>query len=72
LAGRRGQKRAIVAVGHSLLVAFYHLLKDDELEYRELGGNYFDLLNPTRLSRHLVKRLESLGYEVTLTQRKAA
>jgi len=72
LAGRRGKKRAIVAVAHSLLVVFYHLLAHEHLEYRELGGNYFDTLDPTRLRRHLVKRLESLGYEVTLAERKAA
>jgi hypothetical protein len=48
------------------------LLKTDNLHYRELGGNYFDTLDQTRLRRHLVKRLESLGYEVTLAERKAA
>jgi transposase len=67
LAGRRGKKRAAMAVGHSLLEVFYHLLKDPNLEYRELGGNYFDTLDPQRLCRHLVKRLESLGYQVTIT-----
>jgi transposase len=72
LAGRRGKKRAIMAVAHSLLVVFYHLLKNEHLEYRELGGNYFDTLDPIRLRRHLVKRLESLGYEVTLAERNAA
>ena len=72
LAGRRGKKRAIVAVAHSLLDVFYHLLKNDNLEYHELRGNYFDTLDPIRLRRHLVKRLESLGYMVTLTERKAA
>ena len=66
------KKRAIVAVAHSLLVVFYHLLKHEHLEYQELGGNYFDTLDPIRLQRHLVKRLESLGYEVTLAERKAA
>ena len=68
LAGRRGKKRAIMAVAHSLLVVFYHLLNDDDLHYKELGGNYFDTLDPMRLRRHLVKRLESLGYEVTLAE----
>ena len=72
LAGRRGKKRAIVAVAHSLLDVFYHLLTNDNLEYHELGGNYFNTLDPIRLRRHLVKRLESLGYEVTLAERKAA
>ena len=64
LAGRRGKKRAIVAVAHSLLDVFSHLLKNDHLEYHELGGNYFSTLDPIRLRRHLVKRLESLGYEM--------
>jgi len=72
LAGRRGKKRAVVAVGHTLLQVFYHLLKNPNLEYHDLGGNYFDMLDPQRLCRHLVKRLESLGYEVTLTTRPAA
>ena len=72
MAGRRGKKRAIIAVAHSLLVVFYHLLNNKQLDYRELGGNYFDTLDPIRLRRHLVKRLESLGYEVTLAERKAA
>jgi transposase len=72
LAGRRGKKRAIMAVAHSLLVVFYYLLKNEDLEYQELGGDYFDTLDPLRLRRHLVKRLESLGYEVTLAERKAA
>ncbi len=72
LAGRRGKKRAAMAVGHTLLEVFYHLLKNPNLEYRELGGNYFDTLDPQRLCRHLVKRLQSLGYEVTLAARTAA
>jgi len=72
LAGRRGRKRAAIAVGHSLLVVIYHLLKHPSLEFHDLGGNYFDTLDPKRLCRHLVKRLESLGYEVTLEPRAAA
>ena len=72
LAGRRGRKRAAIAVGHSLLVVIYHLLKHPSMRYVDLGGNYFDTLNPERLRRHLVKRLEALGYEVTLTERAAA
>ena len=72
LAGRRGKKRAIMAVAHSLLIVFFHLLNNEHLQYQELGGNYFDTLDPIRLRRHLVKRLESLGYEVTLAEPKAA
>jgi transposase len=66
LAARRGKKRALLAVGHSLLVIFYHMLKSD-VEYRDLGVEYFDRLEPERLRRCLVQRLERLGYRVTLT-----
>lgn len=72
LAGRRGKKRAVIAVGHALLEVIYHLLKDPLLEYHDLGANYFDTLDPKRLCRHFVKRLESLGFEVTLVPRTAA
>lgn len=72
LAGRRGKKRAVIAVGHTLLEVFYHLLKDPLSEYQDLGPNHFDTLDPKRLCRHFVKRLESLGYDVTLVPRTAA
>ena len=65
LAGRRGKKRAIIAVGHSMLVMIYHMLKD-QVDYRELGPDYLDQLQPQRLTRYLVKRLESLGHRVIL------
>jgi transposase len=67
LAPRRGKKRALVAVAHSLLVIFYHMLKNDGLEYQDLGADYFDRMEPERLQRYLVKRLERLGFRVTLT-----
>jgi transposase len=66
LAPRRGKKRALLAVGHSLLVIVYHLLRYDK-EYQDLGADYFERLEPERLRRYLVKRLERLGYQVTLT-----
>jgi transposase len=65
LAGRRGRKRAIVAVGHSILQAVYYILRD-QVEYRNLGGDYFDQVNEQRTQKNLVKRLEKLGYEVEL------
>jgi len=65
LAGRRGKKRAIVAVSHSLLVAAYHVMRDG-VPYQDLGAQHFDRVNPTQLTRHLVKRLERLGHKVTL------
>jgi transposase len=66
LVGRRGKKRALVAVGHSLLVIAYYVLKRQQA-YCDLGSNYFEELHRQRLERNLVRRLEKLGYQVTLT-----
>ena len=66
LAGRRGKKRAIVAVGHTMLVMMYHMLREG-VDYQELGHDYLDKLQPLRLTTYLVKRLESLGHQVKLT-----
>ena len=66
LAGRRGKKRAIVAVGHTMLEMMYHILRDDVDYQQELGHDHLDKLQPHRLTRCLVKRLESLGHEVAL------
>jgi transposase len=65
LAARRGKKKALIAVAHSILVIAYHLIKRNE-PYKELGGNYFDRLNPEATTKRLVKRLEKLGYQVAL------
>jgi transposase len=65
MVGRRGKKRALVAVGHSLLVIFYHMLKE-RARYTELGADFFDRLEPERLTRYYVRRLERLGHKVTL------
>jgi transposase len=71
LAGRRGKKRALVAVAHSLLVIIYYMLSRGTT-YQELGANHFDHTNKERLTRHLIKRLESLGNEVTVKPGKVA
>ena len=65
LAGRRGPKRAVMAVAHTMLVSAYHMLQEGT-DYQELGANYFDQLHPQRLAHHLVHRLEHMGYNVTL------
>ena len=67
LAGRRGKKRALVAVAHSILVIAYHMIKDKE-PYRDLGGDYFDKRRPETTARRLVSRLEHLGYQVSVQQ----
>jgi transposase len=65
LGRRRGKKKAALAVGHSILVAAYHMLRDG-VPYRELGPEHFDRLATERLTCHYVHRLEQLGHRVTL------
>jgi Lon protease-like protein len=65
IAARRGKGRAVVAVGHSVLVAIYHMLTRRE-PYRELGAQYFDEHDRDHVQRRLVHRLERLGFAVTL------
>lgn len=65
LASRRGKKRAAVAVGHTILVIAYHLL-ERSCDYEELGGDYFDKRDRQFVERRLVRRLEGLGYKVSL------
>ena len=64
LAGRRGKKRAIVAVAHSILVIAYHLIQRKE-PYHELGSDYFDKQRPETTAKRLLRRLERLGYDVS-------
>jgi transposase len=65
LATRRGKKRAILAVAHSMLVMAYYMIQRQE-PYRDAGADFFDRRQPEDTARRLVKRLESLGYHVTL------
>ncbi|MEK7682204.1 MAG: IS110 family transposase [Chloroflexota bacterium] len=65
LAGRRGAKRAAMAVAHTILVMAYHILRT-KAPYRELGGNYFDERERTHTLRRAVARIERLGYRVSL------
>jgi transposase len=66
LASRRGKKRALVAVAHTILVIIYYLLKKPDATYRDLGPEYLDRLQSKNLTKHLVRRLEQLGHKVTL------
>lgn len=65
LVGRRGKKRAMVAVGHSLLVTGYAMITR-QVDYQDLGANYFDERNKEAVKRRAVKRLEQLGFQVEL------
>jgi transposase len=62
---RGGGKLAMIAVGHAILVAIYHML-DRNNRYQELGGNYFDEHDRQIVEKRLVRRLEKLGYQVSL------
>lgn len=63
---RRGHKKAITAVAHSILIASYHVLKD-EVPYHDLGGDFFARrADPARITKRLVSQLERLGHTVTL------
>ena len=65
LATRRGAKRAIMAIAHSILVIVYLLLKNGD-EYRELGSNYFDERNKVATVRRAIHHIQNLGYQVEL------
>jgi transposase len=68
LAVRRGKKRALIAVGHTILTIVYTLLTRQQ-PYQDLGAAYFDQREQQRVERRLVQRLERLGYAVSLQPR---
>ncbi len=71
LVKRKGRKKALVAVGHSILVIVYHVLMRKQ-SYQELGGDYFEKHQRETYCHRLVKQLESLGMKVTLEELPAA
>jgi transposase len=70
LARRIGKQKAIVAVSHSVVVIIYHLLRDNA-DYHDLGADFFGRLDGSRQRESAVRRLEALGYKVTLEEREA-
>ena len=67
IARRRGKKKAVVAIGRSILVIVWHLLSDPEARYHDLGPDFYDnRTGPERKKRTHVRQLEALGYKVTL------
>jgi transposase len=67
LVGRRGKKKALVALGHKILIMCYHILKYRR-PYKELGVDYLDRKRKDKIARSYIKRLNHLGYEVTLKE----
>lgn len=70
LAARRGKMRAAVAIAHKILVSVWHMLTDGTF-YQDLGAGYLDRQDRERTSKHLVRRLAAMGFNVQL-QEKAA
>ena len=70
LKGRRGAKKAIVAVQHAMIVALWHMLKHG-VAHQDLGADYFERHHTARIRRHHVRRLEQLGYDVVLVEKAA-
>jgi transposase len=58
-----------MAVAHSLLIIIYHVLSDKQ-PYRDLGADYFVKMNKERLTRQALRRLEALGYDVSLSPKQ--
>jgi len=71
LAARRGKKKALLAVGHSILVIAYHLLTRQQA-YVDLGANYFDERDRQAVTRRCVNRLQKLGYQISLEKLQMA
>jgi transposase len=67
LVGRRGKKKALVALGHKILIMCYHILKY-RCAYKELGVDYLDHRRKDKIARSYIKRLNHLGYEVILQE----
>lgn len=62
---RRGSKRAALAVGHSIFVIYYQMIKTGQ-QYQEKGEAFFERKDHGKVERQLVRRLERMGYQVTL------
>ncbi len=71
LMARQGRKRANVSVAHKILVSVYHVLRTGQ-RYKELGSGYLDQLAERRVKNHAIRRLQQLGYTVTVEKKAAA
>ena len=68
---RRGKMKAIVAIEDSILTAIWHMLAEGEC-YHDPGSDFFTKKDPTRTKNNAIRRLQALGYNVTLSNREAA
>ena len=65
ISAHRGKKCAYVAVAHSMLIAIYHVLKDN-VAFKDLGADYYNQFNRERKANGMIKKLKALGYNVTI------
>jgi transposase len=65
-AARRGKQRAATAAGRHILIAVYHILRTPGTVYQDLGANYFDERDKQAVVRREIRRLEALGYRVSV------
>jgi transposase len=66
VAGRGGRTKAAMAVAHRILIIAWHIINTEGLVYREIGGSHHDGLHPQRSARRLTRRLEQLGFQVSV------
>lgn len=66
VSARGGRKKAALAVAHRMLTIAWHIIQNGGV-YQELGGNHYDRLHPDHSARRLIKRLEQIGFQVTVT-----
>lgn len=63
---RRGKKRALLAVAHTMLIAIYYMIKEDK-EYIDLGADFYNKFNKEKKANAYMKKLKELGYDVQIT-----
>ena len=65
IAARRGGKRALIAVAHTMLIAIYHILKE-KVPYHDLGADYYSVINQEKIINRNIRTLEKLGVNVMI------
>ena len=71
VAARGGRKKAAMAVANRMLTIAWHIINNDGTRYREIGGDHHDRLHPQRSARRLMRRLEQIGFEVSVKPKSA-
>ena len=71
VAARGGRKKAAMAVANRILTIAWHIINNEGTAYREIGGNHHDRLHPERSARRLMRRLEQIGFEVSVKPKRA-